>query len=180
MGGRRVQRSRKAGALWPAGAVYVGRPTRGANPFRVGGPAAVALARANNADTWRGRQWAATRLFALWLAGEMGSLPEAIAAEAADELQEVGSPAPPTLKEIRAWLTSDGAAVDVACWCPLTVDCHADVLRAILAGLQPLAAIGASPGARTSFRLLEADRDYRVAEIKADWTRRTRTRHWRG
>jgi hypothetical protein len=174
MSGRRVQRSRKAGARLPAGAVYVGRPTMGKNPFKVSGRAAVALAQSAGADSWKGRQWAATRLFALWLADALGSLPEAIAADAAAELVEAGSPAAPTLKAIRAWLMPETGAVDVACWCPTTVDCHGDVLRAVAAGLSPLAAIGATPGARTSYRLLEASRDYRVAEIKADWRKRYR------
>ena len=31
----RIQRSRKKGSQWPAGTVYVGRPTKWGNPFKV-------------------------------------------------------------------------------------------------------------------------------------------------
>lgn len=37
---RRIQRSRTAGWRMPPGAVYVGRPSKWGNPYRVGWPAA--------------------------------------------------------------------------------------------------------------------------------------------
>lgn len=95
---RRIQRQRTKGWRMPEGAVYVGRPTRWANPFRVGhthpydanrtvkdSAEAVDLYR-QNCD-WR-----------------TGTYPDA----------------PRVAERLRG--------KDLACWCPLDEACHADVL----------------------------------------------------
>src|SRR5688500_7708213 len=41
---KRIQRKRSKGWRMPEGAVYVGRPTRWGNPFRVGGSTSAAMA----------------------------------------------------------------------------------------------------------------------------------------
>ncbi|WP_433792132.1 DUF4326 domain-containing protein [Actinoplanes sp. CA-252034] len=97
----RIQRRRTAGWRMPAGAVYVGRPTRFGNPF----PA-----------DYFGREQAVT-LFREWLSG-------------GDHLgyADAGQ---------RRWAILDGlpelAGRDLACWCPLDLPCHADVLLELAA-----------------------------------------------
>lgn len=90
-GARRIQRSRAKGWRMPAGAVYVGRPSKWGNPFRIG---------------WHGedegRHWDT----------------------AADVVEHyrymLGMQADRTFAALRGH--------DLACWCPLDVPCHADVL----------------------------------------------------
>ncbi|GAA3705738.1 DUF4326 domain-containing protein [Arthrobacter ginkgonis] len=99
----RIQRRRTKGWRMPAGAVYVGRPTRWGNPYTVGDESA-----------WMGAQPVygieepltrgdAAQLFHLALTG--GHLD--ITAEA---------------------IRTELAGKDLACWCPLDQPCHADVL----------------------------------------------------
>lgn len=95
---RRVQRHRRKGWRAPAGAVYVGRPTRWGNPW----------ARADWPDAgpqaWR----------------------EIAVACFVGMLDERGLPGNdyPCDEEIRAEL----AGRDLMCWCPPGAPCHADVL----------------------------------------------------
>jgi hypothetical protein len=104
---KRVQRTRR-GPL-PPGAVYVGRPTRYGNPYRVG-------------EQWpHGRgfsgppmsQLEAVHAYAVWLRHRL----------ALDE--DFGRPGRflDPLREAKA----------LACWCPLDQPCHADVLIEALA-----------------------------------------------
>lgn len=96
----RIQRSRAAGWRMPRGAVYVGRPSRWGNPYRV--------EPAINAGGVR--------------------IPEVTAADATRLYQEVMEARiaahPSVLEEIRRAL----AGRDLACWCALEAPCHADVL----------------------------------------------------
>jgi len=97
----RVQRRRTRGWRMPAGAVYVGRPTRWGNPFRPGDP--------DPADprypisSYR----RAVDLFELHT-GPMGNH------EYDDD----------TLAALRTEL----GGRDLVCWCPADQPCHADVL----------------------------------------------------
>lgn len=57
---RRVQRTRTRGGGMPEGAVYVGRPTRWGNPYRVGDPDPMAPGHTLTAET-------AVRMYAWYL-----------------------------------------------------------------------------------------------------------------
>lgn len=101
---KRIQRRRTAGWRMPPGAVYVGRPTRWANPFRVG------MQDEANAHFGRLTAQQAVDLFALHT-GPMGNY------EYDDE----------TLARLRREL----GGKDLVCWCPDGDPCHADVLLEI-------------------------------------------------
>ena len=103
---RRVQRTRKAGGGMPAGAVYVGRPTRWGNPFRVGDRVLVP----GSTGGPDGAEW------------------EVLSASRAIALYEAHIRARPKLV---AAARSDLAGRDLACWCALDQPCHADVLLKI-------------------------------------------------
>lgn len=114
----------------PAGAVYVGRPSKWGNPFvafdwQAAFRAVALVGRGDRA----GMRAAAVRLYELWLTAETRSLSPA-EIEALDfwdrEVFTVRPAKPrPTLAEIRDELRGK----DLACWCPLDgKPCHADVL----------------------------------------------------
>lgn len=95
----RIQLRRTAGWRKPAGAVVVARPSRWGNPWRVDPSGHVT-----------GR-----------------TVPTRAAAVAAfQQMLERGEHVEgyPSIDEIRTQL----AGRDLACWCPLTEPCHADVL----------------------------------------------------
>lgn len=101
---RRVQRTRAKGGGMPAGAVYVGRPTKWGNPHKVG----VSLVR-NPDGSYRYMDAADAVLayretIAYWTAPERGT-------------------ARLSMEEIRG--------KDLACWCRLDQPCHADALLEI-------------------------------------------------
>ena len=85
----------------PEGAVYVGRPTEWANPWRVDDHALI----------W----WP-------WDASEMHSREVVITPDLAVALYRIAFA--PDAPEIRAVLRGR----DLCCWCPLDQPCHADVL----------------------------------------------------
>lgn len=181
--GKRHQRSRKPGARMPDDAVYVGRGKgtagRWGNPFRVTGPAAIALAARYGLDTWKARQWAAASLFAHWIAEALDALPAGIAAVARAELETGGRPAPPTLEAIRRDLTwTFDRGRDVVCWCQPFVDCHGDILRAVAIGRDPVAAAGTSPHWADNFRCVEVQREAKRGEIRANIGRRAFVKGW--
>lgn len=100
----RVQRKRAKGWRMPEGAVYVGRPSKWGNPFR--------LVSANRIHDPYGNEWdcaqgeargVAVRLFReyMWDHFDGEALVKALAGK------------------------------DLACWCPLDQPCHADVLLEI-------------------------------------------------
>lgn len=134
----------------PAGAIYVGRPTKFGNPFPWRGDWIVwaAVARGFRADR-AGRVAASIAFFREWLLAEQAEGPHAhdesggileyesgvemSVAEAARGIAgfmamvnsaSIRVPKPPTLAAIRAEL----AGHDLACWCPIGQPCHADVL----------------------------------------------------
>ena len=110
---RRIRRTRGKGKPLPAGAVYVGRPTRWGNPFtgRCSGHAkSVIVHRA-------------------WLRGEIGAL----------TLERMGfSPGEiDALDRLRAYVLTNLhrlARRDLACWCPLSSEwCHGATLLTLAA-----------------------------------------------
>src|SRR5688500_9702355 len=106
----------------PEGAVYVGRPTRWGNPFRVG-PAVYYSVTAGHGASMYASLPDAVRLYQRRLDGEIFDCQ-------VREYDDLGRssprdvPAPPSAAEVRAAL----AGRDLACWCPLDGPCHADVL----------------------------------------------------
>lgn len=182
--GRRIQRSRKPGARVPADTVYVGRAGKGTgrwgNPFRVAGPAAIALANCWRLETWKARQWAATKLFAHWIAGRLPELAAPAYAAALEELKLQGDPPPPALEQIRKDLTwsAGGDGRDLCCWCSPFVDCHADILRAVAIGADPVIASGTSPLWADNFRLVERNREFARREIRENIRRRGYVKGW--
>lgn len=107
----RIQRRRERGWRMPEGAVYVGRPTRWGNPFRVlpVGNGFWTVVDNNDVDYrepttgWADKDYAvlkSVRLFYMDVKGEL-------------------APYPP-LSELRG--------KDLVCWCALDAPCHADVL----------------------------------------------------
>lgn len=103
----RVQRQRTTGWRMPEGVVYVGRPTRWGNPFRVGEDYQIVLRdgsqRAGHVDD---------------------------AARAVDLFAEYIEANPDLVPIVREHL----AGRDLACWCPVGQPCHADVLLAVANG----------------------------------------------
>ena len=100
----RIQRRRTKGYKLPAGAVYVGRPTRWGNPFKVGDPEVP------------DRAHAVSRLGTLVLMRSWG-------------FPCKSKPNYPAREEIRREL----AGRDLACWCPLPAEgepdqCHGALL----------------------------------------------------
>lgn len=101
---KRIQRKRTKGWRMPEGAIYVGRPTKWGNPFRVGewvqqGDPVELQHRATREDV--------VDLFVDYAAGLLIDKP-------------------PDFSELRGH--------DLACWCPLDQPCHADVLLEIARG----------------------------------------------
>jgi len=113
---KRIQRRRAKGWRMPAGAVYVGRPTKWGNPwspkgyFDAGFGGGIAAARS-----------ACMSLFRAWITGTpsswSGDTPTA--PWALPGVPESAWPIP-DLKPLRG--------KDLACWCRLDQECHADVL----------------------------------------------------
>ena len=102
---QRIQRRRVAGWRMPPGVTYIGRPTRWANPYKVGEPAVVGDVQMNYPID----RSAAVRAFRCALG--WGLLPV-------------------TVEDIRR----DLAGRDVCCWCPEPEPCHGDVLLAVARG----------------------------------------------
>ena len=97
---KRIQRKRTKGWRMPEGAVYVGRGSFWDNPFR--GPEALRLYRL----LWRRR----------WKDLEREGIYEWLIPYLKSRLVRWER----RLPELRG--------LDLACWCPLGADCHADVL----------------------------------------------------
>ena len=142
----RIQRSRAKGWKMPAGAIYVGRPTKFGNPFHVDGSwiTWTAVALGYKADR-AGRTAAAVALYTAWMKGApLAGGPHAqdegggalgfadgstrsidahargIAAEVMGMYEAPKLPERPSVEELRG--------KDLACWCPIGQACHADLL----------------------------------------------------
>lgn len=128
-GPRRIQRQRTKGWRMPDGAIYVGRPSKWGNPYRVGGivvqpanwytpyadpymahlaPAGASLPRVEIRSRYDGGTYE-TRWFAV------------ASAEQAVELYR-------QRLEFEGYDVSRFRGHDLVCWCPLDQPCHADVL----------------------------------------------------
>lgn len=100
----RIQRKRSKGWKMPEGAVYVGRPTKWGNPYRVG--------------MWLNYEATeAVRDFRNWASGNYTCNGTAWGNGHGKEMAKAAA------VELRG--------KDLACWCPLDQPCHADVLLEI-------------------------------------------------
>lgn len=108
---RRIQRKRSKGWRMPPDAVYVGRPTRWGNPFRVGvdGTAEECVA-----------------LFAKWFNADV--------APVGSELYEFRRKHGWLGFELACVVKHHLAGKDLACWCAEGQPCHADVLLRLANG----------------------------------------------
>lgn len=104
----RIQRKRSKGWRMPAGAVYVGRPTKFGNWWTIQG-----YYDAGYSGSTRVAAEACVELFRSWLTGTRANWNGEIA-ERGDGVQQ------PDLELLRG--------KDLACWCRLDSPCHADVL----------------------------------------------------
>lgn len=102
----RIQRRRARGWRMPEGVLYVGRPTRFANPYRVSSYKFETADGRPTRDDKSAREMA-VRDFRMWL--EVTARGREMAAEARRTLR----------------------GRDLACWCPIGQPCHADVLLEI-------------------------------------------------
>jgi len=114
----RIQRKRSKGWRMPEGAIYVGRPSRWGNPWRV----------RHGDDEWQITEHVPDlgETAIEYYGGPAEARAAAVAIFRAVLFDGVGDERPeyPTIAEIRVEL--DGH--DLACWCPLDQPCHADVL----------------------------------------------------
>lgn len=104
----RIQRQRIKGWRMPEGAVYVGRPTRWGNPFRVGASLHVG-------PSFAGR--------------------DTVVVDAADAVARYRQWLTQSAVRVDG-LIPLLAGRDLVCWCPLDQPCHADVLLAAAVGKQ--------------------------------------------
>ncbi|WP_064925054.1 DUF4326 domain-containing protein [Mycolicibacterium fortuitum] len=118
----RIQRKRTAGWRMPEDAIYVGRPTKWGNPFKVGEQCQLW-----HQDCSQGarpgdmhRDW-----FTVVDAAHAVRLFAACVDPADDRYTDMipGVPTPADIEVLRGH--------DLVCWCPLDQPCHADVLLAI-------------------------------------------------
>lgn len=141
---KRIQRQRRKGWRIPEGAVYVGRPSKWGNPFRLHGNSGLARV---PAVYYPDREWEyegrisadgmrhdyhhpggeVTEVHVRWMTAS--EVVECYRAWVTDGGWPI-SWAPtggPTVEEIRSEL----AGKDLVCWCPLSQPCHADLLLSI-------------------------------------------------
>ena len=112
MSPQRIQRKRTKGWRMPEGVIYVGRPTKWGNPWQVGGDAQIVMRDTPKGEVQRlslVRMWPAlvVSLYRLYITHA--------------SIYDIGLDAKRLdLSELRG--------KDLACWCPLSSPCHADVL----------------------------------------------------
>jgi Domain of unknown function (DUF4326) len=135
MSPQRIQRRRTKGWRMPEGAVYVGRPTKWGNPFRI-----------YHGHSIIGPPWSLARESWWHLPASAclnGYITSSRAMTAADSVEPFRDLIRARLRDepvlLRAWL-APLIGKDLACWCPLVdkhgevVPCHADVLLRIANG----------------------------------------------
>lgn len=123
---QRIQRKRTKGWRMPEGAVYVGRPTRWGNPWRV--------VKSECCPTWdviddNGVRYLVDHGY-VHLHGGRVTRDEA-AREAVQLYAEIGVH---ELDLAAIDIRTELQGKDLACWCPLGAPCHADVLLEIANG----------------------------------------------
>lgn len=124
-GPQRVQLRRTKGWRKPVDAVVVARPSRWGNPFRV-------VKRPAGQGPF---PWVVTSSFRDHILGAHGTRAEA--AEQAVEVYELQLGPEGTLGISHAEIWRELHGHDLACWCPPSLPCHADVLLAIANGPVP-------------------------------------------
>lgn len=128
-GPKRIQRRRTKGWRMPEGAIYVGRPSRWGNPYRVGEIVVQPYSSITPFADWRAGCFAPAR----------SSLPRtedrvALDGSAYQRRWFVVQDAAMAvclfreLSEFECWDLSSLRGHDLVCWCPLDQPCHADVL----------------------------------------------------
>lgn len=124
----RIQRKRTKGFRLPPDAVYVGRPTKWGNPYSVGGGVVI------TADRGCDRGLTAE------LDGRLGITADQAVAGFRD-LMDLRLTLPPYdddwSEDYHGKWTADVRGLggkDLACWCDLSVPCHADVLLELANG----------------------------------------------
>lgn len=128
MSAQRIQRKRDKGWRMPEGAVYVGRPSRWGNPFRIyHGHSLIGPAWSLAREAWHHIPADECVNGYVTSSSLMGS------GEAVDAFHDLlRARARDEADRLRNWLAPLGGR-DLACWCPLTEPCHADVLLKICA-----------------------------------------------
>lgn len=148
MSAQRIQRSRRSGSRMPQDAVYVGRPTRWGNPFgfrTYTGLARVPAVLGDGEWEYEGRISAdgarhdyhhpggrvtVCHVRYMTRAEVVGTFRRAVLLDPTPSMR-MASPSGRfvrfTVEDVRQHL----AGRDLACWCPLDVPCHADVLLEI-------------------------------------------------
>lgn len=120
---KRIQRKRTQGWQMPEGTVYVGRPTKWGNPYRVGEILSERHGGPSGSD-WLyavDRGWVGQRITTEMAVTLYRLLWSDVMYYGDDESVPIGLFAHPTdLREL--------TGKDLACWCPLDQPCHADVL----------------------------------------------------
>jgi hypothetical protein len=106
---KRIQRKRTKGWRMPEGVIFVGRPSKWGNPWRVGDHALVTWPYHPDVDVQTAREVVITPTLAVELYRQAFT---------------------PDAPEARTEL----AGRDLACWCPLDMPCHADVLLELANG----------------------------------------------
>jgi Domain of unknown function (DUF4326) len=131
---QRIRRCRTKGWRMPTDAVYVGRPSRWGNPFRIyhghssiGPPWRVAV------ETWHHLPEAECR--AAYVTST--ALDPSAAVDLYRTVMAVRMRDDP--ERLRGWL-KPLVGKDLACWCPTGQACHADILLALTAEEIPHAA----------------------------------------
>lgn len=132
MSPQRIQRQRTKGWRMPEGAVYVGRPSRWGNPFRVDGPVVYGNNWGIGYLTPEAARRVSVDLFTdvvlgIWNPSNVRSMSDTEYGWLWDDLsawkRRIGChPSEAARSELRG--------VDLACWCG-DVPCHADVLLKI-------------------------------------------------
>lgn len=113
----RIQRRRTAGWRMPEGAIYVGRGTTYGNPFRI-----YEHCRGPNGD------WGVEDTGRFNLPMGHGWSREGAACAAVKAYARALDEAYPPISTARFILADNLCGHDLACWCPLDMPCHADVL----------------------------------------------------
>ena len=111
---KRIQRQRTKGWRMPENTIYVGRPSRWGNPFRVGDPS---IGGSYTLDD-------SLRLYRIYMGSDWSAMTLAERIEARRWAQFHDSV---TTESARLLLKGS----DLACWCPLDQPCHADILLEI-------------------------------------------------
>jgi hypothetical protein len=129
----RIQRKRTKGWRLPEGAVYVGRPSRWGNPFRIyKGHSSIGPMWHVARESWR--HIPASECVYGYVTSSSGSMGPGEAVALYRDLMRVR--ARDEAKRLREWL-APLVGKDLACWCPLDQPCHADVLLEIANEVTP-------------------------------------------